>query len=266
MDVSELVRRHYGGADLVSGILAGLAAAGVDPDDLTVDQLAAVDQLHAGFSAATRHLLDRLELRRDMTLLDVGCGIGGPARMAAAQPGCQVLGVDLSPDFIDAAQALTARVGLSDHARFRVASADDLDLEGSSFERAMMLHVGMNLPDKAAVFAEVRRVLRPGGVFGLYEQMRTGPGELRYPLPWAEDDRSSFVASPEDYARDLEAAGFRVGPIEDRTAATRPAPGPQTGLTPAAVFGPAFVERLANNIAGTRAGALSAVLILATAV
>jgi len=266
VDVSDLVRRHYGGADLLPGILAGLVAAGVDPDDLTVDQLAAVDQLHAGFSTATRHLLDRLELRPDMTVLDVGCGIGGPARMAAAGPGCQVLGVDLSADFVDAAQALTARLGLSDRASFRVAPADALDLEDGSFERAMMLHVGMNLPDKAAVFAEVRRVLRPGGVFGVYEQMRTGAGELRYPLPWAEDDRSSFVASPEDYTRDLEAAGFRVGLVEDRTAATRPAPGQPTGLTPAAVFGPAFVERLANNIAGTRAGALSAVLMLATAV
>lgn len=126
MDVADLVRQHYAGDDLASGILAALAAAGADTDHLTVAQLGAVDQLHAGFVDATRHLLAQLELGPDSRLLDVGCGIGGPARMAAAERGCQVTGVDLSPDFVAAARTLTSAVGLSDRVTFRLVDADDL--------------------------------------------------------------------------------------------------------------------------------------------
>jgi MPBQ/MSBQ methyltransferase len=265
MDVSDLVRQLYAGDDLEAGIVASLAAAGVDPEHITVENLAAVDQLHAGFSVATHYLQEQLDLDPQSRLLDVGCGIGGPARMAAADYGCAVTGVDVSPDFVRAASALTARVGLSDLVEFRVGTGERLGFANASFDRAMMVHVGMNIPDKAAVFAEIRRVLQPGGMFGLFEQMRTSEAELRYPLPWAEDSRSSFLAPPDDYARDLKAAGFTIDRTEDRTAATARPDGPPSQLSPAAVFGPSFMERISNNIAATRAGALAPVLMIATA-
>ena len=272
MDVADLVRQHYGGVDLQAGILAGLTATGVDIDHLTVDDLSPVDQLHAGFSDATRYLLTRLDLGPDARLLDVGCGIGGPARLAAGEHGWRVTGVDLSPDFVATAGALTARVGLTDRVDFRVASADDLGIETGTFDAAMMVHVGMNIPDKAAVFTDVRRALRDGGTFAVFEQMRVGDGDLPYPLPWAEDDRSSFVASPAEYARDLGSAGFSVIVTEDRTAETSGPPGPpgppdgSPSLSPMAVFGPEFGRRIGNNIAATRAGLLAPVLILAEAI
>lgn len=271
MDVSDLVRRHYGGDDFAAGILAALVSTGVDPDHLTATDLSPVDQLHAGFADATRYLLSRLDLSPASRLLDVGCGIGGPSRLAAAEFGCAVTAVDLSPDFVAAARSLTALVGLSDRVEFRVAAGDDLGVADAFFDAAMMVHVGMNIPDKAAVFTDVRRALRDGAAFAVFEQMRVGDGDLPYPLPWAEDDRSSFVATPDDYARHLGAAGFSVTAIEDRTAETSgpPAPpGPQGDrprLTPMAVFGPRFGERLGNNIAATRAGLLAPVLILAEA-
>ena len=265
MDVAELVRNHYGGPDLEKVIFDGLAAAGVDVEALTVDELGAVDQLHAGFLPATRYLLGQLELTSDTRLLDVGCGIGGPARVAAAAYGCPVVGIDLSPDFIRVAQVLTERIGLSALLEHRVAPGERLDFDDSSFDRAMMVHVGMNIPDKRAVFAEVRRVVRPGGLFGLYEQMQVGDAAPTFPLPWAEDDRSSFVASPEAYARDLAAAGFTVERTEDRRAATAQPDGPPPRLSPATVFGPGFAERIGNNIAATRAGILAPVLMLARA-
>jgi MPBQ/MSBQ methyltransferase len=271
VDVADLVRQHYGGVDLRAGILAGLTASGVDVHHLTVDDLSAVDQLHAGFSDATRYLLGRLDLGPDTRLLDVGCGIGGPARLAAAEHGCQVTGVDLSPDFVATAGALTALVGLTDRVEFRVASGEDLGVDHAVFDAAMMVHVGMNIPDKAAVFTDVRRALRDGGIFAVFEQMRVGEGDLPYPLPWAEDSRSSFVASPDEYARALESAGFSVTATEDRTAQTAGPPGPpgsQDGppkLSPMAVFGPEFGRRIGNNIAATRAGLLAPVLILARA-
>jgi len=124
--------------------------------------------------------------------------------------------------------------------------------------------VGMNIPDKQAVFAEVHRVLVDGGRFAVYEQMRATEGELTYPLPWADDDRSSFVESAEDYSRHLEAAGFTVEEVEDRTDSTL-GPPPSGPVTNAVVFGRPFVERIENNVAATKAGLLRAILVVASA-
>lgn len=265
MDVGDLVRQHYSGDDLVGGVLAALAAHGVDPASITVGDLAAVDQLHAGGPDATRYLFQQLGLDRTTRLLDVGSGIGGPARLAAVEFGCPVVGIDLSPDFVAAAERLTELVGLSGAVEFRVASGADSGLPDASVDRASLIHVGMNVADKGALFAEVRRVLRDGGLFGLHEQMRTGPGELPHPLPWATDARSSFVATSDEYVRELTAAGFRVTRQENRRGAL--ARGAPTPARPdqAAVFGPAFAERLANNVAAARAGLLAPVLLIAVA-
>ena len=136
----------------------------------------------------------------------------------------------------------------------------------------MMVHVGMNIPDKAAVFTDVRRALRDGGTFAVFEQMRVGDGDLPYPLPWAEDGRTSFVASPDEYARDLEAARILRGP-RPRTERPRPPvhpvrPDRRTGRRGSARWrssGRGSAERIGNNIAATRAGLLAPVLILARA-
>lgn len=260
-----MVRQHYGGDDLADRILAAVVAADHDAASITVDGLAAVDQLHFGGAGATRYLFEQLSLQPGMRLLDVGSGIGGPARLAASQFGCSVVGVDLSPDFVATATRLTDLTGLSSVAEFRLASGSDTGLPSGSFDRATLIHVGMNIPDKAAVFLEVRRLLRTGGVFGVYEQMLVGSGDLPYPLPWAVDERSSFLASPDDYTRDLTAAGFRVTAQENRMSALSGGGPPAGGLNQAAVFGPAFDRRLANNLTAARAGVLAPVLLLAVA-
>lgn len=221
MEVGDIVRSHYGGAGLEDAIFGALEKAGVAQGALTVEDLAPLDQLHAGGLPATAYLLDQLDLSRQTWLLDVGSGIGGPARVAAHRYSCPVVGVDLSPDFVRVARLLTDRVGLSMSVEHLVAAGDRLDLDDALFDRAMMIHVGMNIPDKAAVFAEVRRVLRPGGLFGLFEQMQVGDSPPRYPLPWAEDEKSSFVVSPQAYTEDLEAAGFVFERTESRTRAIR---------------------------------------------
>ena len=127
-----------------------------------------------------------------------------------------------------------------------------------------MIHVGVNVPDKSAVFAEVHRVLRSGGRFAIYEQVRTGEGGLPYPLPWAEDERSSFVETVADYSAHLETAGFEVEDEVDRTPTTL-GPPPQGPISNAVIFGPPFVHRIANNVAATKAGLLGAWLFLARA-
>ncbi len=265
MDVSETVRKHYGRSGLVETVLDAVVATGADPDRLTLADLGSVDQLHMGGAVGTRALLERLGLSPGTRLLEVGCGLGGVARAAAGGFGCPVVGVDLSPAFVEAGQALTARVGLADLVTLQVVAADALGFEGRSFDRAVLVHVGMNLPDKAAVFAEVRRVLRPGAVFAIFDQMRGGPGPLSYPLPWADDASTSFVAEPDGYVELLAAAGFRVDVVEDWTRTVLPAgpPGPGAALSPATVFGPDFAARFQNNVAAARAGTLASVVILA---
>lgn len=263
MDVRDLVARHYGAGDLTGTIVKALAGAGLDTDALGPADLFAVDQLHAGGPASTKHALDRIEIGPGVRLLDVGSGIGGASRMAAMS-GAEVTGIDLSPDFVDTATRLTELVGLEDRATYLTTPGESLPLEGGSFDAAVMVHVGMNIPDKQAVFAEVHRVLVPGGRFAVYEQMRTSEGDLTYPLPWADDERSSFVETAEDYSRHLEAAGFTVEEVEDVTASTL-GPPPPGALTPAVVFGQPFIERIGNNVAATKAGLLGAILILARA-
>jgi SAM-dependent methyltransferase len=266
MATEDVVREHYSGDDLEGLVMRALRDAGVDVDALTIDDLSGLDHLHAGFAPATDHLLDSLELGPDVTLLDVGSGIGGPARIAAARHGCQVTGIDLSPDFVALSRTLTARLGLTDQVRFDVGSGTELPYADGAFSRAMLNHVGMNIADKAGVFAEVRRVLEPGGLFAVYEQMRVGAGELTFPLPWADDERSSFVETRERYAELLRDAGFRIELDEDRTAAVASAgPPPAGALTPGVVFGPGFAERIGNNVASTMAGILSPVLMIARA-
>ncbi|MCW2819221.1 MAG: hypothetical protein JWR42_2008 [Marmoricola sp.] len=263
MDVQELVTRHYGHEGVTAGVLAALAGAGIDVDALRVQDLAPVDQLHAGGAPATAHLLDQLDLRPGTTLLDVGCGIGGPARLAAVR-GLRVTGVDLTPQLLEAARDLTERVGLGDQVTFAVTPAESLPFPDGSFEAAIMVHVGMNVPDKRSLLAEVHRVLAPGGLFAAYEQVRRAEGDLPFPMPWAEDERSSFVESVEDYVEHLRATGFEVLEVEDRTAATLGGP-PPGSLSPAAVFGEVFVDRLRRNVAATRDGLLGAALIVARA-
>lgn len=266
MSAEDLVRNHYSGSDLEGAVLRVLRAAGVDVDALRIEDLGGLDQLHAGFGPATEHLLDSLDLRPGTTVLDVGCGVGGPARMAAARHGCRVTGIDLSRDFVNVARSLTERLGLAAQVTYDVGSATELPYADASFERAMLNHAGMNIADKGRVFAEVHRVLEPGGVFAVYEQMRTGEGALTYPLPWADDEASSFVETRERYVELLTAAGFAVERDEDRTAANAAGGPPAQGaLNPGALFGPGFGERIANNIAAAMAGTLGAVLMVARA-
>ena len=264
MDVRDLVTGHYGAAaDLATTILRALSGAGVDTDHLAAADLFPVDQLHAGGAPASKHVLDRLGVAPGVRLLDVGCGIGGASRMAA-MAGAAVTGVDLTPEFVETARKLSDRVGLGDRTEFLVTAGESTSLDEGSFDAAVMVHVGMNVPDKSAVFAEVHRVLRPGGRFGIYEQVRTGEGDLPYPLPWAEDERSSFVETVADYRAHLEAAGFEVEDEEDRTSATL-GPPPLGAVSNAVIFGAPFVQRVANNVAATKSGLLGAWLLLARA-
>ncbi|MFT7650616.1 MAG: SAM-dependent methyltransferase [Candidatus Poriferisodalaceae bacterium] len=201
---------HYGGGGLLAAIEAGLAKLGKSSKTATVEDLGPVDEFHIGGRSATVELSQRLDVSPGTRLLDVGCGIGGTSRFFASTTGCQVTGIDLSPTYVDVARTLTEWTGLSDQVAFEAGSALEMPFANESFDRAVQLHVGMNIDDKAALFAEIARTLRPGGRLAVYDILRVGAGDLEYPVPWASDTSQSFVGDPEDYRTSLEAAGFEV--------------------------------------------------------
>jgi ubiquinone/menaquinone biosynthesis C-methylase UbiE len=219
--IEQRVAEHYARNDLEAAILDALVASGKDLDRLAPADLAPVDEFHTGGRQATVEFAAQIDLTPDMHLLDVGCGIGGPSRFFAAEHRCRVTGIDLTPDYVRTAEALARRVGLADRVSYRQASALALPFEPETFDGAYMMHVGMNIENKPGLFAEVRRVLKTGGVFAIYDVMLTGEGELSFPVHWAANSDTSFAAWPEDYRRALEAAGFQVRKQRDRRAFAR---------------------------------------------
>lgn len=204
------VARHYDIAGLEQRILAALADTGVDVAHLTAGDLEAVDEFHIGGIAATRELVGQMGLKPGARLLDIGSGVGGPARFAANHAGADVTGIDLTQSYVDIAASLSKRTGMADRTHFVQGSALDMPFADASFDAAMILHVGMNLPDKKKLMSEAARVLRPGGVFAVYDVMRLKDGALTYPVPWASNETMSFVASPDDYRSAATACGFSV--------------------------------------------------------
>ena len=210
------VSDHYTHGGLLDAVRAGIHQIGKTADNITVQDLAGVDEFHIGGRPASVDFFRYLGLTSSDHALDVGCGLGGPARTAAVTAGCQVTGVDLTAEFVDTGGALCDWLGLADRVRLRCASALDMPFEDAAFTAAYMMQVGMNIADKTALFKEVYRVLRPGAKFGVYDVMRTGSGDLSFPKPWAIAATTSFVAALDDYERALAAAGLRVVAREDR--------------------------------------------------
>jgi ubiquinone/menaquinone biosynthesis C-methylase UbiE len=121
-----------------------------------------------------------------------------------------VTGIDVTEEFVEVAKRLTKMLKLEGLVEFQKASALSLPFESETFDRASMIHVGMNVADKAGLFREVRRVLKSGGLFAVFDVVRTADGPIRYPVPWALDDETSFVADLKNYRDAMESAGFRV--------------------------------------------------------
>ena len=211
-----LVANHYTRGDLLSAIRAGVEKLGKTPETVTIEDLAPVDEFHIGGRMATRSFLDQIGLRPEDHVLDVGCGIGGASRFAARTYGCQVTGMDLTEEYVETVNTLCSWLGQENRVKLSQGNALAMNLPDATVDKAFMLHVGMNIPDKASLAMEVWRVLRPGGVFGIYDIMEVGGDQLKYPVPWATVAKASSLASPANYKHSLMAAGFQIVSEQDR--------------------------------------------------
>jgi ubiquinone/menaquinone biosynthesis C-methylase UbiE len=266
-DTMDGVRDHYRATGLTERLRAALAAFGPEDRRLTPEQLGTLDQFHTRGLAATAELAGLAGITADKAVLDVGSGVGGPARFLASTYGCRVTGVDLSEPFVEAARYLTERTGLRDLVSFQTGSAVALPFAGGGFDVVLLQHVAMNIADRAQLYHEIRRVLRSGGRFATYDIV-SNEGEVEYPVPWARTAATSFLQTTAATREAIEAAGFRTLVWQDDTVAAKewimrlrasgPPPSPNLGV----VMGPDFAELSANlgrNIIQGRVGILTAV-------
>jgi len=204
------VAAHYSRGSLLSRLNAALAEDGVDPDRPSMDALAPYDQFHGRGLEATLEIAGLMQAGPTDHILDIGSGIGGPARYFANRFGCRVTGIDLTPEFCDVARHLTRLLKLEDRITFEVGDALAMPFDSASFDGAYSMNVSMNIADKNAFYREIRRVLKPGSWLVLSEIAKGDGGELDYPTPWASSARTSFLSTPEQTRRGLSEAGFDV--------------------------------------------------------
>lgn len=261
------VRDHYRTTGLPERLKIALKVLGPEDQPLTPQQLGALDHFHTRGLAATADLAQLAGISADMSVLDVGAGVGGPARFLAATYGCRVTGVDLSEPFVDAARYLTQRTRQSERVSFHTASALDLPFDDSSFDVVLLQHVAMNISERAQLYRELRRVLRPGGRFATFDVVANG-GEPYYPVPWARTPATSILLTANATREAIEQADFRTLSWQDDTEvakawfaelrASGPPPSPNLGV----VMGPDFPELVANlgrNLLEGRLGILTGV-------
>jgi MPBQ/MSBQ methyltransferase len=268
------VESHYGRAHLVESVLDGLRAAGLDGGPVPPEVLAPLDEFHVRGREATTELAELARIREGERVLDVGSGLGGPARHLAADFGVEVVGVDLTPEYCTLAELLTRMEGLEDRVAFRHGSALELPFEDDEFDVVWTQHVGMNIPEKTRLYAELRRVARPGGRLALYDVTAGAGGPVHFPVPWAGTQEISFLLSPDELRGHVEESGFDVVEWRDvtepaiawfreRVAATQAGSPPPLGLH--LLVGPRAPEIFGNMVRNLEEGRITLVQTVAAA-
>ncbi len=219
--LNEDVKQHYTRTDLGKLILSALVDAGKDINNLKPEDLAPVDEFHIRGRAATLELADVVGLNASKQVLDVGSGVGGASRYIARQFGCRVTGVDLTDEYCRVATMLAERIGVSHLVSYRQGDALNLAFPDGTFDVVWTQHVAMNISNKAALYREMYRVLKPGGAVAIYDILAGPKGPVLFPVPWARVPETSFLVTPEELRRLLQASGFTIANWEDTTAMAR---------------------------------------------
>ncbi len=263
---------HYTSGDLQERIAEMLTNAGTSAEAATPEQMAAFDQFHVRGVLATRELADLAGFSKGQHILDVGSGIGGSARFLNTVKGCKVTGIDLTQEFVDTANTLTTAQKQGD-VTFVQGSALETPFEDASFDGAWMQHVNMNIADKAGLFKEVARVLRPGAKFAMHEILADKADQPHFPAPWSKVPEGSHLAHEPEFRTALENAGFTVTEWVDETqtsvdwlnamTAKMKSEGPPP-INVGILLGPEFPAMAANANRSMEEGLIKVVMVVAT--
>jgi len=215
MTTEKAIADHWGTGDVYALIVSALRKMSKSLDGLTVEDLAPVDHFHARGFPATVELADRLPIKAGQHLVDIGCGLGGPARYIAKRFQCKVSGLDITEPFVEAANKLTALLRMEDQVTIEHGDGQRLPYVDASFDGAYTQHVTMNVANRPRFFAEAYRVLKTGAFFALTEHGLGPKGNPHYPLPWSADGSGAYLVTPSETRAFLEAAGFEDIVVED---------------------------------------------------
>ena len=220
MTTASDVSAHYASGDLLARLQAMLREDGLDPACPTFEALAPYDHFHGRGLEATEDMASRLPVSGTDHVLDVGSGLGGPARYFARRFGCRVDGIDLTAEFCEVARHLTSLLGLEDRVSIKRCDALAMPFGDAAFDGACSMNVSMNIADKRALYREIHRVLKPGAWLGLSEVVQGPGGEPDYPTPWARTAASSFLSTLAETRANLVASGFAIESLRDTTEAS----------------------------------------------
>ena len=211
------IHSYYSPNNLYNKIIEGLNNLGKDLSSVTPDDLQSVDEFHIRGDIATKELIELGNFTPDMHILDVGCGVGGSTRRLSHETGCHVTGIDLSDEYIDAAERLTQLLNMQARVKFNVGSALELPYADNTFDGAWSIQMNMNVEDKLGWLKEMYRVLKPGARAVLYEVCGHEEKTIYFPVPWAQDSSMSFLI-PKKAFRDLIAStGFKIEVWNDKS-------------------------------------------------
>jgi SAM-dependent methyltransferase len=211
------IQTHYTRNQIFETIVQALEQAGIAPDQVRPKDIAAVDEFHVRGQEASMELALQAGIEPGMRVLDIGCGLGGAARLLAGEFGCHVTGIDITPEYIRTAQELSQLTHMQQQTHFVVGNALALPFDNDQFDIVWTQHVQMNIADKSRFYAEVARVLRPTGQFLYYDVLRNDHAPVRFPLPWAADASMNYLVTSAALRRLLLDAGLTPVQVTDQT-------------------------------------------------
>jgi sarcosine/dimethylglycine N-methyltransferase len=221
--MNDTIQPQYSTGLSRNNIERALIEAGKDLDHLAPSDLSLLEDFHTMGRYATAQLVDLAQITSGSAVLDAGSGVGGTARYVADRYGCKVDAVDLTDEYCQTNRWLNRLVGLDDLIAVRQADVTELPFAEGTFDVAISQHVQMNVPDKARLYSETRRVLKDGGRLAMWDltiekdETMGNYGDLEYPMPWADHPGRSHLSTPDELRAAVESAGFAVEHWNDLT-------------------------------------------------